>query len=234
MVVVYKNLHPYPLFLPRAGSQVAFVTGGWSPDPWWSRHVGKDGLSRVEVTDKQAQPPPRTPSQPMMPTSHLAPRVAPRIANPPRPVAAPLPKTVPYKPPPPRVPQAIEEETDTYIRQRGIYKCKCCDLLHRTGQLALHLAHVARVHPNHVSVVPKEPTATAPTPVDVPPPVPDIGAIKMTPETLPEGLPYCKLCAQQGAAKRFKNNTGLAGHLHHKHSLTLEQHDALPEVTLPK
>jgi len=237
MAVIYQNLHPHPLFLSRAGAQVAFPPGGYSPDPWWSRHVGPDFLSRVVVPDRPGTPP--VPAQPMLPPHYLAPRSTTHPApSPPRPTAPVQPRASPpvARPPPSQPLAPIEEETDTYERRRGIYICRVCQI-HRTGQLALHDAHVARAHPNHVSVPPRVVAAAPPTPPapSAPPqapafeqvPTPSMGAV--IPATMPANLPLCKVCAQQGVEKRFKNTNGLIGHLYAKHGLTEEQHEALPE-----
>ena len=119
-VFKYVNNHAFPLVLPgKRGVSVLFNPGQGDFDLWWSRFVGRNGLMRMAVSTKDG-------------------------------VEAILPERAVSAVPKPRslldlATASIEEETDGYIKRRGIYICKMCDSF-RTGSRQAWNVHVREFH----------------------------------------------------------------------------------------
>jgi hypothetical protein len=129
-------------------------------------------------------------------------------------------------PPNPRIrrdlPAPKEEETEYFVRSRGIYACKLCGGDFRTGAYAAFEIHLKEAHKKNLKAKPK------PTPPPPPPPKPKepVDSVvpggqpapkpepKPTPPPKPEeeeGVP-CPVCG-----RRFKSQRGVKSHMGRMH-----------------
>lgn len=153
----YVNLHPYPVVVSgKSGSQVLFKTGDFATDKWFSRFVNVKELTKVAVDVSRADA--IRGEIPLVPTP-------------------PAPKSLAGPP---------EEDTRDFVRKRGIYFCKHCDLF-RTGSRKAFAIHLKELHQMvSTSEEPKRrrpKVKTVPTPEEAPP------KVKLIPKKLPPVIP---------------------------------------------
>jgi len=116
----YVNTNPVPVVVPgKTGGSITVRPNEGTTDPWFSRFVGPNGLTKVPINpvDAPAAPPRSAPSPPL---------------SVPKPMLA-------------EVQARVDEETPDYKRIHGIYHCKRCDLF-RTGSFVVIQAHLRTYH----------------------------------------------------------------------------------------
>ena len=134
----YVNRNPWPVSIPGpTGGQVLFRPGEGTTENWFGAFCNPRQLTREEV-DLSKVPQDRTrakgtnqtvfPSIPTLPVSNV----------PPQPPAVDPSQSI-------TVTQPVEEETETYVKKRGVYYCKLCDIF-RTGSRQLFEAHIKEFH----------------------------------------------------------------------------------------
>lgn len=186
----YINQNPFPVFLPDGrGGQVMFRSGEGTTKQWFSRLCGERQLTRVPVGKSFADPGNR-----------------PFFINHPEDVNVPV-----VAPPPVRKDASFPtKETDTYVLERGIYKCKLCDIF-MTGSMESLQAHMLYFHQRPLQDSPpapkieekKKPEAVPEKPQEPEPPE----ELDLQPEPESESVFTCEFpgCHKQFASKRGLN-----------------------------
>ena len=139
----YVNRNPWPVSVPGpTGGQVLFRPGEGTTESWFGAFCNPRQLTREEV-DLSEVPQDRTRAKgtnqiafPSTPSAPVFPPVPP-TSPPPQAVADPSESIT--------ITQPVEEETETYVKKRGVYYCKLCDLF-RTGSRQLFEAHIREFH----------------------------------------------------------------------------------------
>ena len=199
----YLNLRDLPVIVPgKEGGMITFAHGQGSSDPWFSRFVGRGGLSKVPVgadPDRLSQPRTARPPQP-------------RMARPPTPVEQPQEMLDIVEPP-------EEESTPNWSRRAGIYACRVCRGLFRTGSVVVMQRHLSEYHKIDLSAPPPEPApapAPAPTPEKVEPEpatVDEAGDTAAEAASTGKAVFICPTCGRQ-----YKTEDGLKKHAAKAHS----------------
>lgn len=147
----FVNLNPFPIYLPCSrGGQVMFRSGEGSTQQWFSRFCGHKQLTKMGVTPAGKQVPvaPSTPPQPQTP-----PMAPPALKD----VKLDVDVMAKKKPEPSTFPK---EETDAYICENGVYRCKLCDRF-MTGSHTSLQSHISSFHGQEKPIAKPQPVVTS-------------------------------------------------------------------------